>query len=42
MISVENVRISYGPKTVFKDLNTTFEEKKTTVLIGPSGWQVLY
>ena len=28
MISVENVRISYGPKTVFKDLNTTFEEKK--------------
>ena len=37
MISVENVRISYGPKTVFKDLNTTFEEKKTTVLIGPSG-----
>ena len=37
MITLENVSISYGPKNIFKDFNSSFESEKTTVLIGPSG-----
>ena len=37
MITLENVSISYGPKNIFKDFNSSFESEKTSVLIGPSG-----
>ncbi len=37
MITLENVSISYGSKSIFNDFNSSFESEKTTVLIGPSG-----
>jgi len=37
MISTENLTVSYGDKTIIKDLNLTLPKGKITALIGPNG-----
>jgi len=37
MISTKNLSVSYGPKTIIKDLTFTVKKGKITALIGPNG-----
>ena len=38
MIEVKNITKSFDGRVVLKDISTTFEDGKTNLIIGRSGW----
>ncbi|SDY38576.1 ABC transporter [Bacillus sp. 166amftsu] len=38
VLSAENLEISYGKFTVFRDLNVEIQKRKFTTIIGPNGF----